>query len=190
MTNRLKINLFMVTLCTLLLTSQHVVAQIPKTFTLPELYELAITNSKQLKLAKTGVETAQSATNLVKNALTPSIDVSLSASYIGNGVFMDRDFSNAQSVKMPHFGNNFAVEASQVIFAGGAIRTSIEKSVLEEQLAQLNYDRNELDICFLVTGYYLDLYKLKNQREVFLKNMEQTEMLIQQINRKKHREWL
>ena len=184
MTNRLKINLFMVTLCTLLLSSQHVVAQIPKTFTLPELYELAITNSKQLKLAKTGVETAQSATNLVKNALTPSIDVSLSASYIGNGVFMDRDFSNAQSVKMPHFGNNFAVEASQVIFAGGAIRTSIEKSVLEEQLAQLNYDRNELDICFLVTGYYLDLYKLKNQREVFLKNMEQTEMLIQQIKSK------
>ena len=128
------------------------------------------------------------ASGMKYGALT--IFASLSASYIGNGVFMDRDFSNAQSVKMPHFGNNFAVEASQVIFAGGAIRTSIEKSVLEEQLAQLNYDRNELDICFLVTGYYLDLYKLKNQREVFLKNMEQTEMLIQQINRKKHREWL
>ena len=100
--------------------------------------------------------------------MSPSLDVSFSALYIGNGLITDRDFTNAQSVEMPHFGNNFGIEASQVIFAGGAISTNIEKAKLQEQVAQLNYNRNELDICFLVTGYYLDLYKLKNQREVFL----------------------
>ena len=171
-------------LCTMILATQNLAAQPSKTFTLSEVYELAIANSKQLKLSKTSVETAQSATQLVKTALLPSLDVSFSALYIGNGVITDRDFSNVKNVEMPHLGNNFGIEASQVVFAGKAIATNIEKAKLEEQIAQLNYDRDELDICFLVTGYYLDLYKLKNQREVFLKNIEQTELLIKQIRSK------
>lgn len=175
---------FIVTLFALFIASQSLVAQTAKTFTLPEVFELAIANSKQLKLSKTGIETAQTATQLIKTALTPTLDVSLSAFYIGNGMMMNRDFTNAQNIEMPHFGNNFGIEASQVIFAGGEIATNIEKARLEEQVAQLNYDKSELDICFLVTGYYLDLYKLKNQREVFLKNIEQTEILIQQIKSK------
>jgi len=175
---------FIVALCALFIASQSLVAQTTKTFTLSQVFELAIANSKQLKLSKTGVETAQTATQLIKTALTPTLDVSLSAYYIGNGVMMDRDFTNAQNIEMPHFGNNFSIEASQVIFAGKEIATTIEKARLEEQVAQLNYDQSELDICFLVTGYYLELYKLKNQREVFLKNIEQTKILIQQIKSK------
>lgn len=182
--NRLKKKSLIVTLTTLLLTSQGIFAQITKTYTLSDVFELAIANSKQLKLSQVGVEMAQSATNLTKTALLPSLDASLSASYIGNGSITNRDFTNVQSIEMPHFGNNFSIEVSQVIFAGGAISSSIQKARLEEQVAQLNYDRNELDICFLVTGYYLDLYKLKNEREVILKNIEQTEILIQEIKSK------
>ncbi len=171
-------------LCILLIAPQRVAAQTAKTFTLSEVYALAIANSKQLKRSQTSVEMARKATKLVRTAFSPSIDVSLSASYIGNGVMMERDFTNSQNIGMPHFGNDFGLAASQVIFTGGAIATSIEKARLEEQVAQLSYDRNELDICFLVTGYYLDLYKLKNQREVFLKNIEQTEILIRQVKSK------
>ncbi len=182
--NRRKTNSSVLTFCVLLFATQSLVGQTSKTFTLSEVFELAIANSSQLKLSKTGVETAQAATNLVKTARLPSLDFSLSASYIGNGVIMDRDFSNAQNIEMPHFGNNFGIEASQVIFAGKAISANIDKARLEEKVAQLSYDRSVLDICFLVTGYYLDLYKLKNQGEVFLKNIEQTEILIDQIKSK------
>lgn len=168
----------------LLLVSQCVAAQVAKKFTLSEVCELAIANSKQLKMATVGVEMSQTATQLARTALTPTLNVSVSGTYIGNGFITNRDFSNHQSVKMPHLGNSFGIEASQVIFAGGAISTSIKKAELEEQLAQLNYDRNELDICFLVTGYYLDLYKLKNQCEIFEKNIEQTRLLIDQVKLK------
>jgi len=167
-----------------LLAWQGIGAQTAKTFTLAEVYELAIANSKQLKIAQTEAKTAQVATQLARTALTPSLDFSLSASYIGNSFITDRGFSNYQSIEMPHFGNSFGIEASQVIFAGGAISTNIKKTKLEGQVAQLNYDRNELDICFLVTGYYLDLYKLNNQREIFQKNIEQTKLLIEQIKSK------
>ena len=181
---RQKEKIFVLALFALLFATRNLVAQPTKTFTLSQVYELAIANSKQLKLSQTGVETAKSATQLVKTALSPSLDVSFSALYLGNGLITNRDFTNAQNIEMPHLGNNFGIEASQVIFAGGTISTNIAKARLEEQVAKLSYDRSELDICFLVTGYYLDLYRLNNQREVFLKNIEQTEILIQQIKSK------
>ncbi|NVN96437.1 MAG: TolC family protein [Bacteroidetes bacterium] len=171
-------------LCIILSTMHTMIAQTTKILTLNQVYEIAIANSKQLKLSQTGIEMAQAATNLARTALLPTLDASLSAFYIGNGMITDRDFTNVKNIEMPHFGNNFGIEASQVIFAGGEIASNIKKAKLEVQVAQLNQYRSELDICFLVTAYYLDLYKLKNQREVFLKNMEQTELLIQQIKSK------
>jgi outer membrane protein len=164
--------------------TQNLIGQTARSFTLSEMYEIAIANSEQLKLSRTGVEMAKSFTRMTGTAALPSIDISLSASYIGNGLISDRDFSNAKNIEMPHFGNNFSIEASQVIYGGGAINRSIEKARLQEQVAQLNYDRNELDICFQITAYYLDLYKLQNQHEVFLKNIEQTKILILEIKSK------
>lgn len=86
----------------------------------------------------------------------PSVDVSLSASYLGDGWIADRDFSNGANAPMPHFGNNFAIEASQVIYAGGAISNSIAVAKLRKQLARLDKVRNREDIRFLLVGNYLE----------------------------------
>ena len=152
-----------------------------KTMTLDEVCQMAIENSTHLKMAKVGVETASVATKVAKSAFSPEVKLSASASYIGNGYITDRYWANGESVEMPHFGNNFSFEATQVVFAGGALLKSVEKASLQEQLAQLNLEKGEVDVSFLVTGYYLDLYKLNNQKEVFLKNIEQTEILIEQV---------
>lgn len=158
-----------------------------KVLTIDELFYLSAENSKQLRLSRTGISAAKRATDVVKNARLPSIDMSISFSYLGDGTIMDRDFTNVSSAAMPHFGNNFALEASQVVFAGGSISNSIAKAELEEQIAFLNYEKDRMDIRFLLIGYYLDLYKLTNQREVYVKNIEQTNLLIKQIEAK-HKE--
>jgi len=180
-----KIYLLTMAVC-LLSCVQSLSAQekITRVITLDEMFGLAAENSKQLRLSKTGVETAKKATGVAKNSRLPSIDASLSFSYLGDGTIMDREFTNATRAPMPHFGNNFAFEASQVVFAGGAISNNIAKAELEEQVAQLSYEKDRMDIRFLLTGYYLDLYKLKNQREVYEKNIEQTNLLIKQIKAK------
>ena len=46
--------------------------------------------------------------------------ISLSTCYLGNGYLLDREFLNGQSVSMSHFGNNFAIKVSQLIYTGGA----------------------------------------------------------------------
>lgn len=155
-----------------------------KILTVEEMFRLAEKNSRQLKLSFAGIEAAYHVTQTVKNAQLPSVDISLSASYLGDGSIIDRDFSNSERAPMPHFGNNFAIEASQVIFVGGSISHAISKARLQEQIAYLDHKKASLDIRFLLTGYYLDLYKMINQREVYLQNIKQSKLLIRQIKAK------
>jgi outer membrane protein TolC len=159
-------------------------AQPTQKLSLTQVCQLAVENSKQLKLSRAETEAAQKVTQVTETLRTPSLDASLSASYIGNGTLSDRLFKNWHSVEMPHFGNTFSLQASQVLFAGGAISGNIDKARLQEKVARLQYQQKELDICFLITGYYLDLSKLQNQREVLLQNISRTELLIQQIRSK------
>ncbi len=71
-------------LCILLCAPPEVSAQgkVTKVLTLDEMFHLAAENSKQLKLSKTGIETAKRATDVAKNARLPVIDASLSFSYL------------------------------------------------------------------------------------------------------------
>lgn len=52
----------------------------------------------------------------------------------------DRNFSNGYTVKGPHFGNNFALEVSQVVFAGGAISNNIKATELQAEIARLDLE--------------------------------------------------
>lgn len=155
-----------------------------RTISLDSLFIFAERNSTQLRMSETTVETAKKAVLVAKNNQLPSIDVNLSGSYLGNATILNRDFTNPQKGIMPHFGNNFSVEASYLIFSGGALSNSIAKAKLEAQVAQLAHKKNLADMRFLVAGYYLDLYKLQNQRKVFVKNIEQTKLLIHQVTAK------
>lgn len=171
-------------ICLSLLAASELYAQDAKPLTLSKACEMAIANSKLLKISQAGVEISKTGTQLAKTALSPSFDASLSGSLIGNGIITDRNFSNAKSIEMPRWGNSFALEASQVIFAGGAISSNIAKAKLEEQVAMLGYESNMLDICFLVTSYYLELYKLDNQSSVLRRNIEQADILIGEVKAK------
>lgn len=79
---------------------------------------------------------------------------------------------------MPHWGNNFALEAQLAVYAGGAISSGIELAELEKQLAEMDWQKNRQDIRFLLVGHYLNLYKLNNQIEVLHKNLELTDQII------------
>lgn len=145
------------------------------------MFELADKNSRSIRTFEIAEKEAEQSIKVAKNAMLPSIDIALSASYLGDGWIADRDFSNGENAPMPHFGNNFAVEASQVIYAGGAISSGIAIARLQHQLARLDKERNKQDIRFLLVGNYLELYKLRNQSEVYTKNIEQTERLLTDI---------
>lgn len=164
-------------LCSAVLCSQYLCAQ-SRTMGIEEMFRLADENSKSIQTFRTGKEVADENLKAAKAQRLPDISASLSGSYWGNGKLWDRDFSNATKIEMPHWGNNFALEAQLAVYAGGAISSGIELAELEKQLAEMDWQKNRQDIRFLLVGHYLNLYKLNNQIEVLHKNLELTDQII------------
>ncbi len=156
-----------------------------RVISLDSVFVLMERNSTQLKMSDAIVENTKQAMSVVENDRLPSISVGLSALYLGDATVYDRNLSNSQNSPMPHSGNSFSLEASYLVFAGGAVSNSIDKAGLEVQVAHLAHVKKISEMRFLVAGYYLDLFKLRNQRKVFLKNIEQTEVLIEHVSARK-----
>ena len=172
-------------LCITVLCSQGLCAQ-TRRMGIEELFRLADEQSKSIQTYRTGKEAAGEALKAAKAQKLPDVNVSLSASYWGNGKLWDRDFGNAIKIDMPHFGNNFALEAQQVIYAGGAISSGIKLAEIGKALAELDLQKNVQEIRFLLVGHYLNVYKLDNQIKVLQRNMQLTDEVI--ANMKARRE--
>lgn len=153
----------------------------PMLMTIEQLFELADKNSKDIQLHNLMINEADQAVKVAKNKLLPTIDAKAEFSYIGDGVMTDRVFSNGIHADMPHFGNSFVLKASQVVYSGGAISGNIERSKLEAVKARHEYDISRQDLRFLLLGYYLDLFQLNNQKIVYERNVEQTQILVKDM---------
>jgi len=149
--------------------------------TLEEMYRLADGNNRQLALLSAGIDAAEKAAEVVETARLPKLTASASVSYLGDAQILSRDFGSSTTAAVPHFGNSFALEASQVLFAGGSVSGGIEKARLETQVARLNREKDRQSIRFLLASLYLDLWKLGNQRAVYVRSLEQEEVLLAQM---------
>lgn len=169
-----------------------------KAQSLQQLYDLADHYNQQIVVSQTGLRAASEAVMAAKNAMLPNMELSASGSYIGDATLMSRGFSTngttdviiagigPQKVRngrqeTPHWGNSFTAQVSQVIYAGGAIRAGIRITELGEQMATLDVEKNRQEVRFLITGYYLDLYKLQNQQMVIDRNIQLTEKVIKDM---------
>lgn len=173
-----KVRLLIMLLCASL-WAEGSYAQNSYVLTLEQMYALADENSKSLKIEDAAVAEAQQGVKVAQNGYLPDIDISLSASFLGNGRLMDRDFLNGQRIKMPHFGNNFAIQATQLIYGGGAVTNGVAMAKLKEEMADVNREAARSRIRFMLTGFYLDLYKLQNVLKVYERNIELAKVVIE-----------
>lgn len=163
------------TLCSPLMTYAQQVMSID------EMFNLADKNSTSIRSFNTGKEEADAALATAKAERLPDVSAQLSFSYLGDGYIWDRDFSNGMSVSMPHFGNNFALKASQAIYTGGAVTSGINLAKLGQKMAELNSSENRSNVRFMLVGYYLQIFQLMNQERVYTQNIALTEQVIAQM---------
>ena len=152
--------------------------------TVKELFELVETGNKQLQTQKQGEVVASQGITVAKSQRLPEINSSISASYIGNVVMTDREFDNVHGFSSPHFGNSLAVEAQQVVYAGGAVNAGIRMAELQHEQSQAATSLTRQQQRFLALGFYLDLLKLDNRMKVFDENIALTQVLIDNIGEK------
>lgn len=169
-------------------TTEGAAASLPvskkENMTISQLFQKVEDNSKSLRTSLSGVEAAHLGIESAKSKKLPDLDASLSFSYIGNALITDRNFSNVHGLKSPHFGNNFALQAQQVVYAGGAINAGIKLAELGKQQAEVGVKLTRQQIRFIALGQYLDLYKIDNRIKVYEKNIELTRQLIDDIKEK------
>ena len=154
-----------------------------KKLTITQLFKLAADSSQQLKVSRLAIDIAAERVHVAKTLRNPVLTASANASYLGDVTIFDKHFSNKTNIPMPHFGNSFAAQASQLVFKGGAVKNNIAISNLQEQLAQLGYEKNSLDVKILLAGTYFDLFRLYNQRKVYEKNIGLAQLRISNINK-------
>lgn len=169
-----------------------------QTMTLTTLYNLADQQSQKVRVSEAALRAADEGVAAAKSALLPSVDLNLQGSYTGNAFMLSRGFSTDGTTDYivpgvgtvpvangkqdtPHWGNSFTAQVSQVVYAGGAIRSGVRMAELDKEMAELDVEKNRQEVRFLLTGYYLDLCKLDNQIEVVRQNIALTQKEIEQM---------
>ena len=100
------------TLCCIamgLLAVGNAMAQSQRRMTIDELFDLVEKGSSVLKQHVSEQDVALHGVEEAKSRRLPDINASLSASYNGNVLMTDRDFSDAKGISQPHFGNSFSL---------------------------------------------------------------------------------
>lgn len=159
-------------------------SQTGRQLTIGQMFELIEQNNTLLRERQAAEQAAEMGVEAARSQRLPDIGASLSASYIGNALITDRDFKNAHGLSSPHFGNNFALEAQQVVYAGGAITAGIRQAELGHQQAQLSTQLSRQGRRFVALGQYLELQKLGHREQVIESNIELTQKLIDDIKAK------
>lgn len=157
-------------------------AQKSRVYTLEEIFESADRMSKAIKVSEAEMEATLQGIKVAKDARLPEIGGQLSLSYIGNGFTTDRRFGDYQTAKIPHTGNGLTLSLEQPLYTGGAITHGIAITELNNTAARYATELKRDDIRLQLTGYYLDLYKLKNLLIVTENNIRQAESVLTEMN--------
>ncbi|MBR1793094.1 MAG: TolC family protein [Bacteroidales bacterium] len=163
------------------LTTVFAPAQERRSLRLEELWHMADSNSKAIAARMAAVEAAQQEVEAARRNMLPGIQLSASVGYLGNGNGWGRDSSYHFTVEMPHFSSSFGVAASQVVYAGGALRRAVALAQMGKSLAEHQLRQTQQDVRFRLTGYFLDLYRLARQVQVYDSNIALTQKLIENI---------
>lgn len=162
---------------------------------LHEIYELAERESRAIQVSCIGLQAATEGEKSALSARLPQVNLSLSGSYIGNATLLSRGFSTSGTTDVilaglgpqqvangkqdtPHWGNCFTAQITQIIYAGGGISSGIRMAGLGKQMAALDVEKDRQKVRFLLTGFYLDLFRLGNQLRVIERNILLTHHVI------------
>ena len=162
-------------------------AQNSRPLDIHNLFTLIDTHNSSVRVSKTSIEAARHDVDVAKSQRLPDINAQLSASFIGNALLTDRNFSEVHGLHSPHFGNQFIIDASQTIYSGGALTAGIRMSELGLEKAGIASELTIQQQRFLVLSQYLDLEKIANREQVVKSNIELTKRIISDIE-ERHRQ--
>lgn len=150
--------------------------------TLEQLFDIAESNSVQLRPSLTACEEANRELSIARSQRLPDVNANLSLSYLGDGFTSNRSFSDVSKAPIPHLGNGLSIDVSQPIYAGGAINASIELAELKTSASRFSADSQRDAIRFQLTTFYLDIFKYNNLRSVIISNIDRARKVLDEMH--------
>jgi outer membrane protein len=152
-----------------------------RSLTMDAAFDLALTNSKQLMIGKRSADRATQTTEIARLDRLPAISAGLDYGYLSNADIWNPSLSKHTTGYLPHPLTSLSVAASMLVFNGDRVNNSIRLARLDQQVALLAFEQEQLDIKFLVAAKYLDICRLLNQREIYLNNARLARRRLQDI---------
>lgn len=153
-----------------------------KVMTVEELFEIAESNSAQLRPSFSAEEESRRDIAVARSERLPDISANLSFSYIGDGFTTKRNLSDYQRAPIPHFGNALSLNVTQPVYTGGAIINGIELAELKLTASRYATEFQRDNIRFQLIGFYLDIYKFSNLKSVVENNILQARKVLEEMN--------
>lgn len=154
-------------------------SELPAVEFTPELLTETIDQrSATIRLAQLAVDEATAGIAVAENAYLPDVSASWQIGYLGNGYLTDRNFSGGTGITNPHFVNNFALEAIQTLYSGGAVTAKVRLAEIDKRMTQISLDERRQQMRFLLLSALIDLDCLYKQKTVIQNNIDLAEKLL------------
>ncbi len=151
---------------------------------LNNLFSIAEAHNASLRTVRAAIDEAEAGVKAAQKAQLPDVSAQLSVSYLGNARLWNRHFGEGVCAEMPHFGNNFLLQAKQVVYAGGALSAGIQLAKQNASMQKISAADEHRRVQFLLTGLFLQLHNLQNQANVYAANKQLAEQQIELMNQR------
>ena len=165
-------------LCSLCATSVGAQA-LPDALT--ALFQQAEAANSTLRWRKSGEALANEALLTARAARLPDLSGTLSFSYLGDASLFDRNLSHFQRSPMPHYGNNYSLQAAQALYTGGALSAGIDLARIDVREASLQTEADRQRLRLLIARHYLDICQLNNEEKVYHEHIRLAEKLLAMV---------
>ena len=153
--------------------------------TVDELFRLGVTNSLTLQADALDEAMAHERGKTARSSRLPDVQVGLRGGAVGQPVVFQRGLSDATYPDTPDWSQNYAIDFTQPLYEGGRIRYAIRRADLQTHAAELQTATDRADVKLDLLEQYMSLFSLYKQREVLMRNIEESEQRLKDIRQMK-----
>lgn len=153
--------------------------------TVNELFRLGVDNSLRLQADALDEAMAHERSRTARASRLPDVQIGLQGGVVGQPIVFQHGLSDATYPDAPDWSQNYALDFTQPIYEGGRIRYNIRNADLEKSVAKLRTATDRADVKLDLLEQYMSLFSLYKQREVLMRNIEESELRLKDIRQMK-----
>lgn len=146
-----------------------------------QFFDIADIKSHSIKEAEYLIENALHELEHIKMQFTPDINITATAGYQGNATIMNRNFTNIESVVLPHFSNNLSLQINQPIL-DMALNKEKELRKSTNKVLDVQLQLKKQDIRFMLADWLLQYIKYMNMNDILEKDRARIHKLLQETS--------